>query len=66
MPKIKTRRAAAKRFKKTGAGKWMQRKSHHRHLLLNKPRKNRRSYKGAMAVDPTDVRRVERLLPNAG
>jgi len=41
MPKIKTCRAAAKRFKKTGTGKYKFRKSHANHILTKKPPKEK-------------------------
>jgi large subunit ribosomal protein L35 len=45
MPKIKTNRAAAKRFKKTGSGRYTFSKSHHSHILTSKTRKRKRSLK---------------------
>jgi large subunit ribosomal protein L35 len=45
MPKIKTNRAAAKRFKKTGSGRYTFSKSHHSHILTTKSRKRKRSLK---------------------
>lgn len=66
MPKIRTNRAAAKRFKRTGGGKWMRRKPFGRHLLTTKSRKRKRGYKGSESVHHTDVNRVRQMLPNAG
>lgn len=63
MPKIKTKRAAAKRFNKTGGGKWMRRKPFSRHLLTDKSRKRKRSYHSVHSVSPTDVGRVRQMLP---
>ena len=64
MPKIKTNRAAAKRFKKTGTGKFVYRKSHASHILTKKTTKRKRSLRKANIVDKTNVKEVKRLLPN--
>lgn len=65
MPKLKTRRAAAKRFRKTGSGKFMRRHAFHNHLLDHKSPKRKR-FLGTMAVvDETDHDRVSRMLPYA-
>lgn len=66
MPKIKTNRAAAKRFKRTAGGKWMRRKAFGRHLLTHKSRNRKRHYKGTEGVNATDLGRVRQLMPNAG
>ena len=63
MPKIKTNKAAAKRFRKTAGGKWKRRQAFGRHLLTTKNRKRKRHYKGEQTIDATDVGRVRRLLP---
>lgn len=64
MPKIKTCRAAAKRFKKTGSGKYKFRKSHASHILTKKTTKRKRSYRLDQMADQTNIRAVKRLLPN--
>jgi len=64
MPKIKTNRAAAKRFKKTGTGKFKFRKSHASHILTKKTTKRKRSFRLDQLVDKSDIREVKRLLPN--
>ena len=64
MPKIKTNRAAAKRFKKTGKGKFVYRKSHGSHILTKKSTKRKRSLRQDNIVDKTNVREVRLLLPN--
>ncbi len=64
MPKIKTNRAAAKRFKKTGKGKFVYRKSHSSHILTKKSTKRKRSLRKDNIVDKTNVREVRLLLPN--
>lgn len=66
MPKIKTNKAAAKRFRRTGGGKWVRRRAFGKHLLTTKSRKRKRSYKGIRVIDHSDMVRVRRLLPNAG
>ena len=65
MPKIKTNRAAFKRFRRTAGGKWMRRHAFGRHLLTGKPRKRKRALKGDEVISKTDMVRVRRLLPNA-
>lgn len=64
MPKIKTNRAAAKRFKKTGTGKYKFRKSHASHILTKKTTKRKRSLRLDQIIDKSDMREVKRLLPN--
>ena len=64
MPKIKTCRAAAKRFKKTGSGKFKFRKSHASHILTKKTTKRKRSYRLDQMVDKDNMKEVKRLLPN--
>lgn len=64
MPKIKTCRAAAKRFKKTGSGKYKFRKSHASHILTKKTTKRKRSFRKDQMVDQDNMKEVRRLLPN--
>ena len=64
MPKIKTCRAAAKRFKKTGSGKYKFRKSHSSQILTKKTTKRKRSYRLDQMVDKDNMKEVRRLLPN--
>ncbi|MCD4721694.1 MAG: 50S ribosomal protein L35 [Desulfobacula sp.] len=64
MPKIKTCRAAAKRFKKTGSGKYKFRKSHSSHILTKKTTKRKRSYRLDQMIDKANLKEVKRLLPN--
>jgi large subunit ribosomal protein L35 len=64
MPKIKTNRAAAKRFKKTGSGKYKFGKSHHSHILTKKTTKRKRSLRKAQLIKASDLKEVRRLLPN--
>jgi large subunit ribosomal protein L35 len=64
MPKIKTCRAAAKRFKKTGSGKYKFRKSHASHILTKKTTKRKRSLRQDQIIDKDNMLEVRRLLPN--
>jgi large subunit ribosomal protein L35 len=65
MPKLKTNRAAAKRFRKTANG-FKRYAAYRRHNLGHKPRKVKRQARsgGSSLVDRTDVGRLEQLLPN--
>lgn len=65
MPKMKTRRAAAKRFKKTGSGKFTFNKSKTKHLLEHESSNKKRSRIGAFEVDKSDVQRIKDMLPYA-
>ncbi len=64
MPKIKTNRAAAKRFKKTGTGKFVFGKSHASHILTKKSRKRKRSLRQSQIIDKTNIKEIKLLLPN--
>ena len=64
MPKIKTNRAAAKRFKTTGTGKFKFRKANSSHILTKKTRKRKRSLRLDQVIDKADVKSVKRLMPN--
>lgn len=63
MPKQKTNRAAAKRFKLTAKGKVKRRRGYLRHILTNKTRKQKRRLGTGALVDPADERNIKRLLP---
>lgn len=65
MPKMKTNRAAAKRFKVLGSGKFKRAKKGRRHILSNKNRKRKRRLKDIALVHPHDEKRMETLLPYA-
>jgi large subunit ribosomal protein L35 len=62
MPKIRTSRSAAKRFKKTGGGRFKRSKAFRGHLLTKKSSKRKRSLRKAGLVDKADQKRVKRLL----
>lgn len=61
MPKLKTNRGAAKRFKRTAKG-FKHAQSHKRHILTKKSTKRKRQLRGPAMVKPSDVRSVERML----
>ncbi len=63
MPKLKTHRGAAKRFKKTGTGKIMRGKAFKRHLLSSKTTKQKRHLSGTFEVAPADEKKLNRMLP---
>ena len=64
MPKIKTNRAAAKRFKMTGTGKIVYRKSCASHILTKKTTKRKRSLRQAYLIAKSDRREIKLLMPN--
>ncbi len=63
MPKMKTRRGAAKRFTVTGTGKIKRGKAFKRHQLSCKTRKEKRNLRHATIVAKVDSRNVRRLIP---
>lgn len=63
MPKLKTRKAAAKRFRVSGSGKLMRRKTFRNHLLEHKSKSRIRRLTGAALVDERDAENVHRMLP---
>ena len=63
MPKLKTNRGAAKRFKKTGTGKIVRRKGYLRHQLSCKTRKQKRRLGKDAVVDAANARAIRLLLP---
>ena len=64
MPKLKTRRAAAKRFTFTATGKVKRRKGFLRHILSHKTSKQKRHLRHATLVHKADEKSIKRLLPN--
>ncbi len=66
MPKMRTNRAAAKRFKRTGTGKLKRAKAYARHNLGSKTRKRKRRLHAPALVEPTEARRMRQLLPYGG
>lgn len=63
MPKIKTNRAAAKRFKVTGSGKLKRNKAYRRHILTKKSPKTKRNLRQPAIVDATNVKNMKKILP---
>ncbi|MDR1241821.1 MAG: 50S ribosomal protein L35 [Deltaproteobacteria bacterium] len=63
MPKIKTRRCAAKRFSVTGTGKFRRRKQNLRHILTKKSAKRKMRLGQSVIVDATNVSAVKRMCP---
>ncbi len=63
MPKIKTNRAAAKRFTRTASGKYRFNKSHASHILTKKSRKRKRELRKSQIIEQSDMKEIRRLLP---
>jgi len=63
MPKMKTNRGAAKRFKCTGTGKIVRHKAFTSHILTTKSTKRKRNLRKAGIVDATNLKGIKRLLP---
>ena len=63
MPKMKTNRAAAKRFKVTGTGKLKRNKAYKRHILTKKTTKNKRHLRQSTITDATNVKNMKKILP---
>lgn len=65
MPKMRTRRAAAKRFQVTGTGEFKRSKAFKRHILEKKTAKRKRNLRKAGLVSNADFNRVSRMMPYA-
>lgn len=63
MPKIKTRRGAAKRFKVTGSGRILRAKAFRRHILTKMTRKRKRQLRQKTLVHPSDEANVRKQIP---
>ncbi len=63
MPKVKTKRAAAKRFKKTGTGKLKRYKAYKSHILTKKSPKRKRNLRKGTMTDKTNVKSMKKVLP---
>ncbi len=63
MPKMKTHRGAAKRFKKTGTGKLKRSKAFRRHILTKKSAKTKRNLRKTGYVSSTQEKIMKKLLP---
>jgi large subunit ribosomal protein L35 len=60
--KLKTKRAAAKRFKLTGKGRIKRRHSHHSHILTKKGSKRKRNLRKWAVVSGSDKKRIQKML----
>lgn len=65
MPKLKTNRGAAKRFRKTASGKFKCRQSHRNHILTTKSTKRKRALRSPDHLESADAALARRLLPYA-
>jgi len=63
MPKIKTNRGAAKRFRKNGSGNFKRAQSHRRHILTKKSTKRKRHLRSPSQLHKADVAVARRMLP---
>jgi len=63
MPKLKTNRGAAKRFKKTGTGKFKRSSSHMNHILTKKSSKRKRHLRASSIISDGDIKSINKLLP---
>lgn len=63
MPKMKTKKAAAKRFKKTATGELKRSKAYKRHILTKKSAKRKRNLRKATMTDATNSKVMKKILP---
>lgn len=63
MPKVKTNRAAAKRFKVTGTGKLKRMKANKNHILTKKTTKRKRNLRKSAIADATNAKVMKKILP---
>lgn len=63
MPKIKTNRSAAKRFRVTGTGKIKRNKAFKRHILSSKNKKRKRNLRRATTVASVEQKNIRELIP---
>jgi len=66
MPKLKTHRGAAKRFRSTAGGRFKRGKAYKSHILTKKTTKRKRKLDTPTLVSSADQRRVEQMLPYGG
>ena len=66
MPKMKTKRGAAKRVKVTASGKFKRSKAFSNHILTKKSPKRKRNLRSSGLVDKTSRKEVKRLMPYSG
>ena len=65
MPKMKTNKGAAKRFKRTATGKFKRGHSHASHILTKKSTKRKRGLRKGTLVHPSDAPKVQKMIPYA-
>ncbi len=63
MPKMKTKRSAAKRFSKTGSGKLKRNKAYKSHILTKKSPKRKRNLRKSTITDETNVKTMKKIMP---
>ncbi len=63
MPKVKTKKAAAKRFKKTGTGELKRMKAYKSHILTKKTAKRKRNLRKATLTDSTNIKTMKKIMP---
>lgn len=63
MPKMKTHRGAAKRFRKTGSGKFKRSHAYKSHILEKKSPKRKRRLRKSTVVSAVETKRVAKMLP---
>lgn len=66
MPKMKTKKAASKRFRVRASGSVKRGQAFKRHILTKKSPKNKRQLRGSAAVHATNLRHISAMLPYAG
>ena len=64
MPKLKTKKAAAKRFKKTGTGELKRMKAFKSHILTKKTAKRKRNLRKATLTDGTNIKTMKKIMPH--
>lgn len=65
MPKMKTHKGTAKRFRSTGSGKIMRGKAFKSHIMTKKSQKRKRNFRKEVVVNPCDVKVVKKNLGKA-
>jgi len=63
MPKLKTRKSALKRYKKTGTGKFLRRHAYKGHLLMHKSKTQKRKLSQIICVSKNDSKPIKLMLP---
>jgi large subunit ribosomal protein L35 len=62
MPKLKTNKGAAKRFKETGTGRYKHRRAARNHILTKKTTQRKRHLRPTALVNPSDQKAIERMI----